>query len=246
MSQENVHWELFLCVCRPLFPSASSVAGPLCLSRACPCVDAPYPPWARRRLRPWPLWPLPFSLHLFSPLFPLLPALPVRGPFPLPLLFFPAPSSFLSFLCAAFSSLRLSPYASMWLVSLCAVSRPPPSVAPPAVFLCKNFCFLNLLSSSSLRVLPVFFRPGGLKKVAKRFGDTEKSSTFAIPFEKWASLSGRWFCEKSASAMLQRVFFGNFPGLRASGKFFEKSFGESKKRLTFAAPFQDRAEQQVH
>jgi len=92
----------------------------------------------------------------------------------------------------------------------------------------------------------VFFRPGGLKKVSKRFGDTEKSSTFAIPFEKWASLTGRWFCEKSASAMLQRVFFGNFPGLRASGKFFEKSFGESKKRLTFAAPFQDRAEQQVH
>ena len=28
--------------------------------------------------------------------------------------------------------------------------------------------------------------------------------------------------------MLQRVFFGNFPGLRASGKFFEKSFGEKE------------------
>ncbi len=58
-------------------------------------------------------------------------------------------------------------------------------------FSCENFCFLNLLSSSALRVLSVFFRPVGLKKVSKRFGDTEKSSTFAIPFEKWASLSGR-------------------------------------------------------
>lgn len=153
-------------------------------------------------------------------------------------------SSVLFFLCPAFPFFPCMP---RWGLAVLCAARLPPSFGPSVCrFSCENFCFLNLLSSSALRVLSVFFRPVGLKKVSKRFGDTEKSSTFAIPFEKWASLSGRWFCEKSASAMLQRVFFGNFPGLRASGKFFEKSFGESKKRLTFAAPFQDRAEQQVH
>lgn len=153
-------------------------------------------------------------------------------------------SSVLFFLCPAFPFFPCMP---RWGLAVLCAARLPPSFGPSVCrFSCENFCFLNLLSSSVLRVLSVFFRPVGLKKVSKRFGDTEKSSTFAIPFEKWASRSGRWFCEKSASAMLQRVFFGNFPGLRASGKFFEKSFGESKKRLTFAAPFQDRAEQQVH
>ena len=199
MSQENVHWELFLCVCPP--------------------------------------WPLPFLS-----LVPYAACAACSGPFSSPSSFFSAPSSSSSVL----PSLSFPVCRDGGLLSFAPPGSRPPSVPPSAVFLCENFCFLNLLSSSALRVLSVFFRPVGLKKVSKRFGDTEKSSTFAIPFEKWASLSGRWFCEKSASAMLQRVFFGNFPGLRASGKFFEKSFGESKKRLTFAAPFQDRAEQQVH
>ena len=146
MSQENVHWELFLCVCPP-------------------------------------------GLFLFSPLFPMLPVLPVLpvlGPFPLPLPFF---RPVLFFLCPAFPFFPCMP---RWGGAVLCAARLPPSFGPSVCrFLCENFCFLNLLSSSALRVLSVFFCPVGLKKVSKRFGDTEKSSTFAIPFEKWASLSGR-------------------------------------------------------
>ena len=190
MSQENVHWELFLCVCPP---------------------------------RPL----------LFLSLVPYAACAACSGPFSSPSSFFSAPSSSSSVL----PSLSFPVCRAGGLRSFAPHGSRPPSVPPSAVFLCENFCFLNLLSSSALRVLSVFFRPVGLKKVSKRFGDTEKSSTFAIPFEKWASLSGRWFCEKSASAMLQRVFFGNFPGLRASGKFFLKKVLENQKK---SLPLQPR------
>ena len=130
----------------------------------------------------------------------------------------------------------LSLYAAMG--ACCPLRRPAPALLRSLrlPFFCVKISVFSTFCPPVRCVSCLCFSSCGVKKVSKRFGDTEKSSTFAIPFEKWASLSGRWFCEKSASAMLQRVFFGNFPGLRASGKFFLKKVLENQKKAYLCSP----------
>ena len=83
------------------------------------------------------------------------------------------------------------------------------------------------------------------KKVLKKFGDNEKSSTFAIPFEKRSSEKGKSSVKigiwRPSAAFLVEVV-ASFP----PEKFLKKSFGDSEKRPTFADPFETHGIYEVH
>ncbi len=128
-----------------------------------------------------PPWPLPFLS-----LVPYAACAACSGPFSSPSSFFP-PRPLLPLSCLPFLSL----YAA--LGACCPLRRPAPALLRSLrlPFFCVKISVFSTFCPPVRCVSCLCFSSCGVKKVSKRFGDTEKSSTFAIPFEKWASLSGR-------------------------------------------------------
>lgn len=170
---------------------------------------------------------------LFLSLVPYAACAACSGPFSSPSSFFSAPSSSSSVL----PSLSFPVCRAGGLRSFAPHGSRPPSVPPSAVFLCENFCFLNLLSSSALRVLSVFFVLWSKKKFQKDLEIRKK----AVPLQ--SRLRNGRPCRGVSSVKSQPLrcssacFSGISPALGPPENFLKKVLENRKKGLPLQPRF---------